>query len=595
MSEEITKTTFRDLGLTEKTLEALEKKGFEEPTEIQKLCIPLLLNEKTEVIGQAETGTGKTAAFALPILETVDAGTPEVQALILTPTRELCLQVAEEINSLRGNRNLECIPVYGGAGMENQIKKLRKGVQIVVGTPGRILDHIKRKTLILSSLDFMVLDEADEMLDMGFIEDIEEVLKNVPEERRMLMFSATIPPRIQTLASSFMKNPVIVKTQKRQEATKNADQIYYEVKEEDKTEALTRIIDRDSDFYGVVFCRTKNQCDEVGHTLQARGYEAEALHGDLSQREREIILRKMREKTIRILVATDVAARGLDIRDLTHVINYSLPHDAEIYIHRVGRTGRAGKEGTAITFITPSEARRFSYIRKASKAEIRRAEIPSPEEIVEIKKEKIREELENALTVKADDEYRDLALSLLEGRDSTNVLASVLRHFCHSSLDAGSYRDIGTEKQKKRKKDRERPYDRIKTASMDEKGITRLFIAMGKNDGMTKKELVDIIHEETGVRDRDLMDISVTDDYSFINAPYDTAEHILEVFRDRKSDGKPVVTKARLPRSESRKASAEHASGGRKRKQHSERRNEKIERRTKPSVRERQSHKKRGR
>ena len=552
MSEEITKRTFRDLGLTEKTLEAVEKKGFEEPTDIQALCIPLLLQEGTEVIGQAETGTGKTAAFALPILETVKEEEKNVQALILTPTRELALQVAEEINSLKGERKIECTPIYGGAGMENQIRKLRKGVQIVVGTPGRILDHIKRKTLNLSSLTFMVLDEADEMLDMGFIEDIEEVLKNVPEEKRMLMFSATIPPQIQTLASSFMKNPQIVRTQKRQEATKNADQIYYEVREADKIEALTRIIDRDSSFYGVIFCRTKNQCDEVGHTLQARGYDAEALHGDLSQREREIILRKMREKTIRILVATDVAARGLDIQDLTHVINYSLPHDAEIYIHRVGRTGRAGKEGTAITFITPSEAKRFSYIKKVSKAEIRREEIPSAKEVVESRKEKLTEELEAAIKEETNDSYRALAYTLLDGRESIDVVASILKHFYQSTLDESQYRDIEPRKKKeadRKRKDRERPYDRIKTPSLDEKGITRLFIARGKNDGMTKKDLVDIIYEQTGVRDRELRDISVMDDYSFINAPYDTAEHILDVFKDKKYDGRTIISKAKAPRS----------------------------------------------
>lgn len=565
MNEENEKRSFRSLGLTEKTLPAIERKGFEEPTEIQALCIPLLLGEGTEVIGQAETGTGKTAAFALPILETVDEERKEVQALILTPTRELCLQSAEEINSLKSGDGIECIPVYGGAGMENQIRKLRKGVQIVVGTPGRILDHIRRGTLVLSALTFMVLDEADEMLDMGFIEDIEEILKSVPGKRRMLMFSATIPPRIQALASSYMKNAVILRTQKRETTTRNADQIYYEVREADKAEALTRIIDRSSDFYGVIFCRTKNQCDEVGHMLERRGYEASALHGDLSQREREIILRKMREKTIRILVATDVAARGLDIQDLSHVINYSLPRDPEIYIHRVGRTGRAGKEGTAITFITPGEARRFSYIKKASKAEIRREEIPSPREVVENRKEKITAELEEALSETAGGDYRDVALKLLEGRESVDVLSSLLLHFYHGSLDVSQYRDIAGKKHKKEKerkesdrkagerKDRERPYDRIKTPSMDEGGITRLFIARGSNDGLTKKALVDIIYEETGVRDRDLMDITVMDDYSFVNAPYDTAEHILDVLGGIKQDGRTLITKAKAPRSLGRK------------------------------------------
>lgn len=563
MSEEINKTTFLSLGLSDRTLEAIKKKGFEEPTEIQKLSIPLLLKEDTEIIGQAETGTGKTAAFALPILETIDSESKSTQALILTPTRELALQVAEEINSLKCDKRVECIPIYGGASMSDQLKKLKRGIQIVVGTPGRILDHIKRGTLNLQHLTFMVLDEADEMLDMGFIEDIEEVLSVVPEKKRMLMFSATIPPQIQKLASSFMKNAITIRTQKNDSATKSADQIYYIVKEADKVEALTRIIDRHSDFYGVVFCRTKLQCDELGHILQERGYDAEALHGDLSQREREIILRKMREKTIKILVATDVAARGLDISDLTHVINYSLPHDAEVYIHRVGRTGRAGKEGTAITFITPSEARRFSYIKKATKSEIRKEEIPTPREVVEKKREQIINELDNLFSSNVKDEYLALASHLLnKNDDATKTIALLLEHLYKDALDISQYRDISTEKSQKKTNKRsnsdiERPYDKIKTPSMEEHGITRLFVARGKNDGVTKKDLVKFIESETGVKDRDLKDILVMDDYSFINAPYDTAEKILAIFNKRKYNGRTIIEKAKEERSKRNRKSSE--------------------------------------
>lgn len=557
MSEEITNILFKDLGLSEETLLAIKAKGFEEPSEIQRKCIPLLLKEGTEVIGQAQTGTGKTAAFALPILETIDSEKKEVQALVLTPTRELALQVAQEINSLRGTRRVEAFPIYGGASMENQIKRLKKGVGIVVGTPGRILDHIKRGTLILSSLSFLVLDEADEMLDMGFIEDIEEILKNSGENKRMLLFSATMPKRIQKLAENFMKNAIVVRTQSNDSATESADQIYYEVKEADKIEALTRIIDRDPDFYGVVFCRTKLQCDEIGHTLQAKGYDAEALHGDLSQREREIILRKMREKLIRILVATDVAARGLDIQDLTHVINYSLPQDPEIYIHRVGRTGRAGKEGTAITFITPSEARRFSYIKKASKAEIRKEEIPTPKEVIERKKEILIEELEEALEQSGEKEERDIASALLSGRKAEDVITSLIHHFYHASLDITQYKDIAPRKKKetdRKKADRERPYDKVHTPSLDENGITRLFIARGKKDGITKRALVEIINEQTGVRDRDLRDIQVMDEFSFVNAPYDTAEHILSVFKNIRIDGRTLIEKAKSDKSKTKRA-----------------------------------------
>ena len=561
MSEEEKKIiTFEDLGLSEKTLKAVKEKGFEEPSEIQALCIPLLLKKGTEVVGQAQTGTGKTAAFALPILETVDEEDKSVQALILAPTRELALQVSEEINSLKGDRKTEVTPIYGGASMEIQLRKLKRGVQIVVGTPGRILDHIKRGTLDLSKLEFMVLDEADEMLDMGFIEDIEEVLKSVPETRRMLMFSATIPPQIQKLASTFMKAPELVRTQANDAATSQADQIYFEVKEADKVETLTRIIDRDPDFYGVIFCRTKLQCDEIGHKLQARGYDAEALHGDLSQRERETILRKMRERVIRILVATDVAARGLDIQDLTHVINYSLPSDPEIYIHRVGRTGRAGKEGTAITFITPSEARRFSYIKKASKAEIRKEEIPSPREVVERRREIMKDELFSALDSGNGDDYRTLSREILEGRSPEEVLASLLEHFYKDALDESQYKDISLTKKRDRKgkksnaetsytdrkrEDRERPYDRIKTPSMDDEGLTRLFIARGRNDGLTKRGLADVLIDQAGVRNEDLRDIQVMEDFSFINAPYDAAEHILRIFGQSRNGEKTIISKAR--------------------------------------------------
>ena len=558
--EEIKTTTFESLGLGERTLKAVKAKGFEEPSEIQAACIPLLLKEGTEVVGQAQTGTGKTAAFALPILETVDEEKKSVQALILTPTRELALQVSEEINSLKGDRKTEVTPIYGGASMEIQLRKLKRGVQIVVGTPGRILDHIKRGTLDLSNLVFMVLDEADEMLDMGFIEDIEEVLKNVPETRRMLMFSATMPPQIQKLAENFMKNPTLVRTQKTDAATPQADQIYFEVKEADKIEALTRIIDRDPDFYGVVFCRTKLQCDEIGHKLQARGYDAEALHGDLSQRERETILRKMKERVIRILVATDVAARGLDIQDLTHVINYSLPSDPEIYIHRVGRTGRAGKEGTAITFITPSEARRFSYIKKASKSEIRKEEIPTPREVVERRRELIKEQLLSALEKDGGEEYRSISEGLLEDNDPVDVLSSVLSLFYRDALDESQYKDISVGKKRERtkkksnaetsytdrkKEDRERPYDKIKTPSMDDEGLTRLFIARGRNDGLTKRGLADVLIDQAGVKNEDIRDIQVMEDFSFINAPYDAAEHILRIFGKSRNGEKPIITKAR--------------------------------------------------
>ena len=558
---------FKALGLTEETLKALKEKGFEEPTEIQKLAIPRLLEEGTEIVGQAQTGTGKTAAFAIPILETIDGSSQTVQALILVPTRELAGQVAEEIGSLRGTRKLEVTPIYGGASMEAQLKKLKRGVHIVVGTPGRILDHIRRGSLKLENLKFMVLDEADEMLDMGFIDDIEQVLRAVPEKKRMLMFSATMPPEIMKLAESFMKNAEVIRTQKKESATLSADQIYYEVRESDKLEALTRIIDKESDFYGVVFCRTKLQCDEIGGKLRDRGYDAASLHGDLSQREREQILKKMKDHQISILVATDVAARGLDIQDLTHVINYSIPQDPEIYIHRVGRTGRAGKNGTAITFITPSEARKFSFIRKASRAEIRKEEIPKAEDIIEGKKARITAQVEEALLQEPKNDYLDIARKVLIGRDPESAFASLLGYFYRNELDITQYRKIEAiapkaKKERDRKRDKERK-------PLEEEGTTRLFIARGRKDGLTKGMLANIIIEQSGVRDEDLSDIEVHDDCSFVSAPYSIAERILKSYAERTVNGKPIVTRAKQEKKAElkRKASGKRdAMKGRKRR-----------------------------
>lgn len=552
---------FKALGLSDETLEALKEKGFEEPTEIQRLAIPRLLEEGTEIVGQAQTGTGKTAAFALPIIETIEPSGTLPEALVLVPTRELASQVSEEISSLKGKKKLEVTSIYGGASMEQQLRRLRRGVNIVVGTPGRILDHIRRGSLKLEELEFLVLDEADEMLDMGFIDDIEQVLRAVPEKRRMLMFSATMPPEIMKLAEGFMKNPEIIRTQKKDTAALTTDQIYYEVREGDKLEALTRIIDREKEFYGVVFCRTKLQCDEIGTKLRDRGYDAASLHGDLSQREREAILKKMKDHQLSILVATDVAARGLDIQDLTHVINYTIPSDPEIYIHRVGRTGRAGKTGTAITFITPSEARKLSYIMKASRADIRKEEIPKAEDIIEGKKQRIRDQIEDALSIPPRSEYMDLARSSLSGRDPVEAFAGLLSFIYRNELDISQYRPIEAiipkEKKKSRRERKEEarnrePYDKVRSPSMDDQGTTRLFIARGRRDGLTKSMLCNIIMDQAGVRDQDIGDIEILEDCSFVTAPYSIAEEILKAYSGRMQKGKPVITKAKQ---ESRKAS----------------------------------------
>ena len=333
---------FTALGLGEKTLPAIKAKGFETPSPIQKLTIPVLLEEDkhNDIIAQAQTGTGKTAAFGLPVLERLTPKKGPVQGLILVPTRELALQVTEELLSFNKYSKLVITAIYGGASMSEQLRRLGKGVDIVVGTPGRILDHLRRGTLNLKELQYLILDEADEMLNMGFIDDVEAILAESNDYRRILLFSATMPARIVELSKRYMKDVEVLRVPSQEMTTDLTDQIYFEVRDSDKFDALTRIIDVEPEFYGIVFCRTKVAVDELVTRLTQRGYAAEGLHGDVSQAQREKILKKFKNKQVTILAATDVAARGIDINNLTHVINYSLPQDSESYVHRIGRTGR---------------------------------------------------------------------------------------------------------------------------------------------------------------------------------------------------------------------------------------------------------------
>jgi len=354
---------FRSLGVSEEILEALRAKGFETPSPIQELTIPKLLSGENDLIGQAQTGTGKTAAFGIPIIQCCKPGWDKPQALILAPTRELSIQIAEELNSLKGCGRLRIAPFYGGQAIEIQLQKLRDGVDVVIGTPGRLLDLMRRGKFDFSELRFAVLDEADEMLDMGFLEEIEGILAATTPEKRMLMFSATMPPAIQKIAERFMRGYEVVRTLSEQPGTALTEQIWFEVRREDKFDALSRIIDMEDGIYALIFCRTRNDSDELVERLKQRGFRAEVLHGDIAQAQRTKVINQFKDKKFRLLVATDVAARGIDVNDLTHVINYSIPQESETYIHRIGRTGRAGKTGMAITFVTPGESRRLAFIR----------------------------------------------------------------------------------------------------------------------------------------------------------------------------------------------------------------------------------------
>ncbi|MBA7471110.1 DEAD-box ATP-dependent RNA helicase CshA [subsurface metagenome] len=520
---------FEQIGLTGNSLEALRSMGFEQPTEIQLKVIPLLLNGERDIIGQAQTGTGKTAAFGLPILEKIEQRGKAVQALILTPTRELAIQVAKELDSLAGRKAVSIASIYGGQSIVQQIRKLRAGVDIVVGTPGRVIDHINRKTLKLSKLSFMVLDEADEMLNMGFIEDVEEILGSVDPGRRMMLFSATMPQRIRKIAEKYMGDYDHVTVNKEQPITELTEQIYFDINEKDKFEALCRIADIEEGFYGLIFCRTKVNVDELARRLAERGYNAEALHGDITQPQRELILNRFRKRGINILVATDVAARGIDINNLTHVINYSLPNDSDSYIHRIGRTGRAGNLGVAITFVSPAEYGKLQLLKGISKSNIRKARLPHIDDVIRAKWNRIVSEVEEIGKNGECGDFREMAGALLKDTDHEEVLAAVLRVAFGEKLDRNKYREI-------------------KEVSSGNSEKTKLFIQMGRKDGLTKRKLVNLLERKSAVSETLIRDTQIFDIYSRVTVPLHTAEIIVRAFKNRRSGKRPLVEIAGNPR-----------------------------------------------
>lgn len=553
------KNNFESLGLSEIVLQSIKTKGFEEPTEIQSKIIPLILENKVDLIGQAQTGTGKTAAFALPILDLLDEHQDYVQALVLVPTRELAIQVCDEFNSLKGDKKFHIVPIYGGQSYETQFRRLKKGVDIVVGTPGRIIDQLNKGSLKLSQVKFVVLDEADEMLNMGFIDDIEEILKSTNKTRRTLLFSATMPPRILSLAKKYMEKHEIIKTKLSGKTTALTDQKYFEVKESDKFDALCRIIDTTDEFYGLIFCRTKNDVDFVTSKLIERGYDAEGLHGDISQTIREKILNKFRKKLVNILVATDVAARGLDIEDLTHVINYSLPQDPESYLHRIGRTGRAGKEGTAITFVTPEEFRKLNFIKNITQTNIRKERIPQIQEVIEFKKRKIISEVNDLVEYGTGTNYLLLAKDLLRNHNPEEVVAALVKYNFQDELEEKSYAKIhdlyehskrvfsDDDSFSRKGKDSFRENRSKNAKSFSEKGKVRMFLALGKYDDLDVKGLLKMLKKETGIAPEKISGIQISDAFSFFNVSEKEADLVLKTLnKDKKA--RPIVERAKTSR-----------------------------------------------
>lgn len=519
--------SFGDNQLSKQVLQALSEMGFEEPSPIQKEAIPVAL-EDLDIIGQAQTGTGKTAAFGIPITEKVNPKFQAVQALIVTPTRELAIQVAEEIAKIGKYRHVKPLPIYGGQPIDRQIRALRMGYQVVVGTPGRLLDHLNRGTLRLQHVKIVVLDEADEMLDMGFIEDIESLLKEVPAEgRQVMLFSATMPQGIRKLAQTYMKNPRFVSVSRDELTVPQIEQFFYETRESIKVDALCRIIDLEDIGQGIIFCRTKRGVDELVVALEARGYFADALHGDLSQPQRDRVMKRFRDGKSELLVATDVAARGLDIKNVTHVINFDIPQDPISYVHRIGRTGRVGRKGVAITLITPKEYRQLRLIENLIKTRIRRQELPSLADISERQAENLKNQLLKLIQSNRLGNYRAIVGELLEEYDSTDVAAAALKF----AVEGASVEE--------RLEDKE--HEDIHFGNTGAAvGMVRFFMNIGRVQQIRPQDIIRWIADESGIPGNIIGMINIYDKFTFAEVPVEYASRVLSCMHQAMINGRRV-------------------------------------------------------
>lgn len=514
---------FEDFSLSKETLKAISEVGFEEPTPIQVSAIPKVLNGH-DIVGQAQTGTGKTAAFGIPISEWSNKGKTPF-AIILEPTRELAVQVAQEINTLGKYKKLKVLPVYGGKSIENQIKALRMGVNVIVGTPGRIIDHINRKTISLSEIKIVVLDEADEMLNMGFIDDIEIILKEIPLERQTLLFSATMPQPIIDIARRYMRKPEKIRVNTKDIVVPKIKQIFYEVREGDKINVLSRLLDIEEPGLAIVFCHTKMEVDEVAMKLGQMGYNAGALHGDYAQARRDEVMNKFKKGMLDILVATDVAARGLDIQNVTHVINYSIPQDPERYVHRIGRTGRAGKSGIAITFVTPREYRHLRLIEKTAKTSIDRMKLPSAKEVLKARRKSILRNIVEIIKDSRHTAYLEAVKNLSEAYSFGDIAAAAL-YAAYGDVKEPPVEDIG-----------ERP------------GMVRLFMTIGRKDNIKVADIVKSIASEANIPFSKIGNIRVLDKFTFVEVPGELADMVVRSVDDMIMKGKRVkVQPARAKR-----------------------------------------------
>jgi len=515
---------FEKLWLSKEILQKIKEKGYENPSPIQEGVIPLLLNSEKDIIWQAQTWTGKTASFALPILENLDWRKKKVQAIILTPTRELAIQVANEIKSF-SPKSVKIQLLYGWQSLTKELSWLKQNPQIIVGTPWRVMDHLlKRRTLDLSAIRYFVLDEADEMLNMWFIDDIEEILKHTPENKQILLFSATMPRAIKDLAKKYLKNYDEVKIERKELTNPNIIQKHFKVSHKNKFDALTRVLETEPDFYWIVFCRTKSDVDEVSSKLVQKWYKAEGLHWDISQNLREKTLWRFKNQWIKILVATDVAARWIDVNNLTHVINYTLPENPEAYTHRIWRTWRAGKTGEAISFVTPKELRNLSWIEKTIKTKIEEWKLPEVKDLIKSKQDRLKnlvlEKIQNDWLV-----YEDLASSLLKLWDHTKVLAAVLEEAYGNEFNELHYKKIQTENFGQWEK--------------------RLFVARWRMDWIkSPRDLIRWIESEIWTKLWDVGRIDIKDKFSFISLNESDAYIVIQYFK-KQNKRRPLVSEAK--------------------------------------------------
>lgn len=546
------KVRFEDIKLSEEIQKGIKAMGFEEMSPIQSQAIPILL-EGRDVIGQAQTGTGKTASFGIPILEKTDPSNKAIQALVLCPTRELSIQVAEEISNLgKFIKGLKVLPVYGGQPIDRQLRALKAGVQIVIGTPGRVIDHIRRKTIKTDNIKMMVLDEADEMFDMGFRDDIELVMNTLHEERQTIFFSATMEQEIIKFATRYQENPELIKVVHKELTVPKVDQAYFELKQNMKTEILSRLIDMYNPKLTIVFCNTKKKVDELTEELQGRGYFADGLHGDLKQSQRDNVMGKFRKGTIDILVATDVAARGLDVDDIDLVINYDMPQDEEYYVHRIGRTARAGREGRAFSFVAGRDIYKLKDIQKYTKTKVERRDLPTLKDIearyTTSMLDKIKEEIDKGELTK----YEKIVDGLLqEDYTSLDVAAALLKFYMvdnrldgHEELDMVDFgkkiraTDIKDTKEKSGKS----------RGSGRTKGMTRLYINIGNRKGATPRHILSAILQETNINKKYIGDIDIYDKFTFVEVDHAYADMIVDSLSNKRIKGAKVLVEVANPK-----------------------------------------------